>query len=603
MEYRREIDGLRALAVLPVILYHAGIQVFAGGFVGVDIFFVISGYLITSIILAELNGRSFSILKFYERRARRILPALFLVMAVSSIFAYYWLLPDELKNFGQSLVATTLSSNNVLLSMTSGYWSLASEFKPLLHTWSLGVEEQYYVIFPIFMMLSWRLFKPIQGPIIIAIGFLSLVAAGFGVFWKPDLTFYLLPTRAWEIMVGSLIAFYSSELRDSIQNRKVKQSLGLIGFSFILFSVFVFNKNYPSPGLYMLIPVLGAAILIIFATRETIAGRILGSRAMVGLGLISYSTYLWHQPIFAFTRVYSVNSPSIRLMLFLALLSVALAYLTWRFVETPFRQKKGFSKAFIWNSALILSVSFIAIGLYFHKTYGLINRIYDMDSISLSDIDKAIYNHRVFSYKKDSFDNDGKLRILVLGNSFGRDFVNMTTETFELKNVQLIYRNDISDEIFPFLNDLSKSLYSAADIIVFASGEYQKKCVKRNIDFAHQHGKKIFYVGSKHFGYNLNWLKRVPIELRMNQFNPLLLNVIDEEKTLSSLIPSENYISLLSPIVKDGHVPITDDMGRLISVDRAHLTKFGAIYLGRKALVSSRYGDRLKCKTSVKSTK
>lgn len=599
MEYRREIDGLRALAVLPVILYHAG---FTGGFVGVDIFFVISGYLITSIILAELKGNSFSLLKFYERRARRILPALFLVMTVSSIFAYFWLLPDELKNFGQSLVATTLSSNNVLLAMTSGYWTLASEFKPLLHTWSLGVEEQYYVIFPIFMMLGWRYFKPILSVIIIAFFFVSLVVASYGVFWKPDLAFYLLPSRAWEIIIGSLIAFYSTRICDGIHGQKLKQSLGLLGFSLILFSIFVFDRNTPSPGLYMLVPVIGAALVILFATKETIAGRILGSRPMVGLGLISYSAYLWHQPVFAFARIYSVNAPNLLVMLFLALMSIVLAYLTWRFVETPFRRKNGFSKVSIWCSALILSVFFIALGLFLHKSYGLIYRIYDMNSVSLSDIDKTIYNQRVFALKKDSFVSDGKLRILVIGNSFARDFVNMTTETFELKNVEIIYRDNLVERIFPFADDLSRSLYGSADVIVFASGRYQMNCLMPNVDFAKKNGKELFYVGFKHFGFNLNWLSRVPIELRSNLFNPLLPDVIEAETKLSGLVPRENYISLLSPIVESGKVPITDEVGRLISVDRAHLTKFGAIYLGKKAIISGRYGELLKRRGGFKST-
>ena len=159
MYYRREIDGLRALAVVPVILFHGGFSVFRGGFVGVDVFFVISGYLITSIILVDLKVGNFSLAHFYERRARRILPALFFVMAATTPFAYEWMMPDEFKNFGQSLLATATFSNNILLALTSDYWSLASEFKPLLHTWSLGVEEQYYIVFPVLMILGWKYFR------------------------------------------------------------------------------------------------------------------------------------------------------------------------------------------------------------------------------------------------------------------------------------------------------------------------------------------------------------------------------------------------------------------------------------------------------------
>ena len=180
MRYRREIDGLRAIAVLPVILFHAGFSTFSGGFVGVDIFFVISGYLITSIILSDLEADKFSLARFYERRARRILPALFLVMAATIPFAYAWMAPDEFKNFGQSLVATTLFSNNILLTITSDYWSLASDFKPLLHTWSLGVEEQYYMMFPLLMILCWRSFRRCIGIVISAMLVASLIAAAWG---------------------------------------------------------------------------------------------------------------------------------------------------------------------------------------------------------------------------------------------------------------------------------------------------------------------------------------------------------------------------------------------------------------------------------------
>ena len=159
MNYRREIDGLRALAVLPVILFHAGFETFSGGFVGVDVFFVISGYLITTIILAELEQGRFSIVNFYERRARRILPALFLVMLVCIPFAWIWLLPSDMKDFSQSLIAVAIFASNILFWRESGYFDTAAELKPLLHTWSLAVEEQYYVLFPLFLMLFWKLGK------------------------------------------------------------------------------------------------------------------------------------------------------------------------------------------------------------------------------------------------------------------------------------------------------------------------------------------------------------------------------------------------------------------------------------------------------------
>jgi peptidoglycan/LPS O-acetylase OafA/YrhL len=208
MKYRAEIDGLRALAVLPVILFHAGFELFSGGFVGVDVFFVISGYLITTIIISEMAEGKFSIVNFYERRARRILPALFFVMLMCLPFAWMWLTPNDLKDFGQSLVAVSTFSSNILFWRESGYFDTAAELKPLLHTWSLAVEEQYYILFPIFLMFTWRLgLKWIL--ILLSMVFLvSLGIAQWGAYNSPSAAFFLLPARGWELLVGVFVAFY-----------------------------------------------------------------------------------------------------------------------------------------------------------------------------------------------------------------------------------------------------------------------------------------------------------------------------------------------------------------------------------------------------------
>jgi peptidoglycan/LPS O-acetylase OafA/YrhL len=243
MEYRREIDGLRALAVLPVILFHAGFQTFSGGFVGVDIFFVISGYLITSIILAELEQGKFSLLNFYERRARRILPALYLVMTVSIPFAWALLSREDLNSFSRSLVAVALFLSNIFFWRDGGYFETVAELKPLLHTWSLAVEEQYYVIFPLFLMFAWKFGKRWIVTIIIFIAFGSLLVANWGVINKPVATFFLLPTRAWELAIGALTAFYSVSSGKVVVPKMVQQGLSLIGFLLITGSIFAFSKE------------------------------------------------------------------------------------------------------------------------------------------------------------------------------------------------------------------------------------------------------------------------------------------------------------------------------------------------------------------------
>jgi peptidoglycan/LPS O-acetylase OafA/YrhL len=251
MQYRREIDGLRALAVLPVLLFHAGFQSFSGGYIGVDIFFVISGYLITSIILAELQTGTFSIVKFYERRARRILPALFLVMLVSLPFAWLWITPTGLFDFSKSLVAVSLFLSNILFWKEAGYFATANELKPLLHTWSLAVEEQYYVLFPLFLMLAWRLGRHWIVAILFIAALVSLAASEWALTRYTSASFYLLPTRGWELLIGALTAFYLLP-REIDSNKSLNlflhQAASLVGLALITYCVFAFDKFTPFPG-------------------------------------------------------------------------------------------------------------------------------------------------------------------------------------------------------------------------------------------------------------------------------------------------------------------------------------------------------------------
>ncbi len=592
MRYRREIDGLRALAVVPVIFFHGGFSTFSGGFIGVDVFFVISGYLITSIILTDLKADKFSLKHFYERRARRILPALFLVMAATSPLAYLWMMPDEFKNFGQSLLATATFSNNILLALTTNYWGLAGEFKPLLHTWSLGVEEQYYVIFPLIMILCWSY---LNKRVVVVLGFLfalSMIIAMWAVASFPTVAFYALPTRAWEILLGAFAACYLANNKVDIRARFRNQALSLIGVIMIMTSVFIFNQSYLSPGLTLLAPTVGTVLIILFALEGTIVHRLLGSSAAVGIGLISYSLYLWHQPLFALARVYRQEAPGTDIFAILIALSFLLAYLTWRFVEAPFRNNTIVGGRTVMILSVLGSLIFVVFGYYLNASYGMAWRIFDAQT-KIQDMDKRIYNQRVFQFKKSSFNSQSALKLLIVGNSFGRDFVNMTTETFDTKNIEIVYRDDLSDCIMPYRNHLSEKLFGSADVIVFASGWFQKDCVEADGDYVQKHSKKVFYVGTKNFGTNLNWIIRLRPDERPNQYNRLPKETVERERILASRAPIENFISLLAPVVKDGQIPITDDLGRVLSTDRTHVTKFGAIFFGEKVLLRSRYGTIL----------
>jgi peptidoglycan/LPS O-acetylase OafA/YrhL len=348
MKYRPEIDGLRAVAVLSVIFFHAGFPKFRGGFVGVDVFFVISGYLITTIILSEMEAERFSLANFYERRARRILPPLFLVMLAIFPFSWYLLMPTEMIDFSESIAAVALFSSNILFWQESSYWNTANELKPLLHTWSLAIEEQYYVLFPLFLMIMWRFGKRKILAVFFSATLISFAFALWLVYRSPDAAFYLLPARGWELAIGASIAFYllykKNTIRQITSHKALDELFGFLGIVMIGYSIVMFNKKTLFPSHYTLIPTLGTAFVIIFTTSGTIIGRFLSSKPMVTTGLMSYSAYLWHQPILAVTHYLIFPKPAKILLLAPICVTFLFAYLSWKFIEKPFRDKDLFNR-------------------------------------------------------------------------------------------------------------------------------------------------------------------------------------------------------------------------------------------------------------------
>jgi peptidoglycan/LPS O-acetylase OafA/YrhL len=335
LKYRPEIDGLRALAVIPVILFHGGLKLFSGGFIGVDVFFVISGYLITSIILFEMEAGTFSLRRFYERRARRILPALFFVTICCVPFALVWMAPDQLRAFGKSVIAVTLFFSNVLFWLESGYFTPAADQKPLLHTWSLAIEEQYYLIFPILMIAVWRFGRARVSLIIFIWIVASFAVAQTGSRRWPEATFFLISSRSWELALGALAAIY---MRSPLEiNSKAREVLSAVGLCLIIYPIFTYSAKTPYPGFYALAPTLGTALIILFSERTRFVGGTLSLSPIVGVGLISYSAYLWHQPLFAFYRIVHGDSPSLAILLILIAICLLIAYVTWQYIEKPAR--------------------------------------------------------------------------------------------------------------------------------------------------------------------------------------------------------------------------------------------------------------------------
>lgn len=373
MNYRSEIDGLRALAVLPVILFHAGFDMFSGGFVGVDVFFVISGYLITTIIINELEEGQFSILGFYERRARRILPALFFVMVVCLPVAWLWMMPSDLVKFGESMVAVATFVSNIFFWKESGYFATASELTPLLHTWSLAVEEQFYILYPLLLFILWRTGISWVTFVLFFIFFVSLGLAEWASVNYPSPNFYLLPSRGWELLIGGLTAIYL-KYNCYLKSLSVNQFFSLLGFAMIVFSIIFFEKSTPFPSLYALVPTLGTSLLILTAVENTLMHRFLSIKPIVGLGLLSYSAYLWHQPLLAFSRYRFSDQLSGPLLFGLCVASVMAAWFSWSYVEKPFRNKEKFSRKQIFQLSVIGLVFFALIGSVIIHYEGFKNR-------------------------------------------------------------------------------------------------------------------------------------------------------------------------------------------------------------------------------------
>lgn len=336
MKYRPEIDGLRTIAVLPVLFSHAGFSWAEGGFIGVDIFFVISGFLITQIIVSETESGDFSIGRFYERRARRILPALFFVVAACVPAAWLLLTPDQMREFGHSLIAVPIFASNFLFWMEADYFATDSGLKPLIHTWSLAVEEQFYIFFPLLVVAIFWLGRNLLVPALLLITAVSLVLADWSSLHHPEASFFLLHTRAWELLIGSLAAI--AYLRGVRVSPAFANLLSIGGMIMVVGALALFTEETRHPGYLTLFPVMGTALLLLFGTTTTLPGRLLSTFPFVWIGLISYSLYLWHQPLFAFTRMYLIGAEPIDLAIPMAV-SFVLAYLSWRFVEAPFRNR------------------------------------------------------------------------------------------------------------------------------------------------------------------------------------------------------------------------------------------------------------------------
>ena len=368
MDYRRDIDGLRAIAVMGVIFHHAGVALIRGGYAGVDIFFVISGFLIGGIVAKERAEGRFSYRAFYARRARRILPALIFVILCTLPFAWTMMVPEQLRYFGGGAASTLIFLSNVWFFYRIDYFNPRAIEDPLIHTWSLGVEEQFYIALPILLLLLWRLGRR---AVIVGLTILAALSFGWAAATSADRSmeaFYLIHTRAWELLAGVLAALLQTSIAGL--NGKVKSTAAGIGLFLVLLGLFATPRDVAWPGSWTVIPVMGTVLIVVFGTVPSLARSVLSIRPLVGIGLISYSAYLWHQPILGFLAVADMKPATPPAIAGVVTLTLVLATLSWRFVEEPFRRgrlPRRLGRGLLWGGGLLIAA--VAIGGHVTKGY------------------------------------------------------------------------------------------------------------------------------------------------------------------------------------------------------------------------------------------
>jgi peptidoglycan/LPS O-acetylase OafA/YrhL len=557
LTYRPEIDGLRAIAVGAVILYHAqitilGYQPFKGGFIGVDIFFVISGYLITSIILKELvTTGTFSFKHFYERRVRRILPALLFVMLVSLPFAWMYLLPSSFVDFSKSILYSLgFSSNFYFYYSGQEYGAESGLLKPFLHTWSLSVEEQFYILFPIVLLITFKYFRKYLIHILILGFVISLGLAEWGSRNHPSFNFYVLPTRGWELLAGSILAYFEINNAHRNKNKTLNLILPTIGLLLIGHSILFFNDEMFHPSFYTLSPIIGVCLIIWFSSKNELITKILSTKLFVGIGLISYSLYLWHYPIFSFARIKD-NTPSEYDKFEWVVLSIILSLISYFFVERPFRNKKyGFRKiiiivGFCSSILIILNIT----NIYFE---GFKNKVHPF-TYKYDDEHKKFeknYNYNNFSNKKNIF---------IVGNSYADDLLNTVYYNSELQREYYFYTAVADDigknfqiECVPgFLNKISNNIcykekfsffdeqYKKSEFIIFAirdNEHYLQKHFDETVNLLKKDNKKfIVFLNDLHGSDILDRYIRNELFRKLDRIpSPSVIKNLEEKFYLNS---------------------------------------------------------------------
>lgn len=375
LKYRPDIDGLRAIAVLLVVAFHAAPGRVPGGYVGVDVFFVISGFLITSIVWGALEAGTFSIGGFYERRVKRIFPALVLILLFVCVVGWFMLLPHEYERLGKHVAAGAAFVANLVLWQESGYFDVMADTKPLLHLWSLGIEEQFYIVWPLGLYLLHRTRAPLLA-VLATVVVLSFALNVQRVQGDEVAAFYSPLTRFWELGLGGFLACHRMVRNSAEAPRWLAEAMAWVGLALIAGAAMLLSPDSLFPGWWALMPTLGAALLISAGSQAWLCRRLLSSKPLVAVGLISYPLYLWHWPLLSFSRIYESDDPSIAIRLAAVALSFVLAWLTYQWVEKPIRfRNKGLGWGRIRTASICAPLAVIlALGVAINLNDGFVSR-------------------------------------------------------------------------------------------------------------------------------------------------------------------------------------------------------------------------------------
>lgn len=571
--YRPDIDGLRAIAVLGVIIYHFDIlfyskKVFPGGFVGVDIFFVISGFLITRIISNKIKTNSFSVLEFYVKRIRRIVPLLFFIIMISILFFYPLLYNHSFEEYIKSLISAVLFSSNLFFYLQDSYWAESSSLKPFLHTWSLGLEEQFYIFYPLFLMYLYKNnFDKIK--VLFSLAIISFLAILSFEFIDKEAIFYLIFFRIWEFIIGGSIIF----INNCKSNRLMNEFFSSLGLLFILISFLFF---YPKEANYykLILPVVGTYFILFFHSEDTLTYRFLSNKVFVFIGLISYSMYLWHQPIIVYFRLESLETLTFVNKIYIFIFIFILSYFSWKFIEQPFRNKYKFSNYVIVKFYILVTIIILII-LFLLLNYK--SSLNEKSFLASQESVLMINNKPCRVGPCDAGDLNGNIKIAVVGDSHSSMLMSPMNDYLKNKGMVATYftvRLDLTDEYEDAIRNIVDDKFDT----IIISFNYILRTKNNYLDFS---SPSNISVGRDSGG-----------EKTIQEQESSMERIIENIKKLSK---STKYLVLIHQVPESGWHNVLMQMNKLIN-DRINSSNYNPtipLYEYLKNPISL-YEDRVK---------